>query len=80
MSASIELQDVRRLDVSPGEVLLVTVPSHTTADQAAEMRDQLGAVLPDGVQVIFKTPDVDVVAARPGDARSTGAPRAGGGG
>lgn len=55
----LEIEKVERLDVKPGEVLLVTVPDHTTASAAERVKVRLEEHLP-GVKVIIKTANVGV--------------------
>src|SRR5262245_64920085 len=64
MSEHITIEDVQRLDVRPGDVLLVTVPADTTPDQVTRLVEVFESRLPD-VRVIVKgtSVGVEVVAA-----------------
>jgi hypothetical protein len=53
------IEDVQRLVVRPGEILLVTIPAHTTVEDAEYIKGIFKAKLPEGVEVVVKTPDVD---------------------
>ncbi len=59
MSEPITIEDVKRLDVHPGDVLLVTLPHAMNAQMADAARAQFAAALP-GVKVILKAPDIAV--------------------
>lgn len=59
MSRTIELESIRRLDIKPGETLVVRVPTRDTA-AIREARDGLIAALPRGVKVLVIGPDVDL--------------------
>lgn len=56
--SKIEIEDVKRLNVGPGDVLLVTVPSGTTPERANDIRNRFETRLP--VRVLVKTADVQV--------------------
>jgi hypothetical protein len=55
----LDIEDIRRLVVNPGEMLVVRVPRGTTAEGAAQVKDRVKAVLPDGVRVLVAPVDVD---------------------
>ncbi len=59
MSETITIEDVKRLDVQPGDVLLVTVPPVAAAQQADQIRAVFAEALP-GVKIIVRSSDVDV--------------------
>lgn len=55
----LEIEEIRRLVVHPGEMLVVHVPVGTTAEIAARISDRVKANVPDGVRVLIATGDVD---------------------
>lgn len=58
----IQIEDVKRLDVKAGDVLLVTVPQHTTHEQAERIKNLFETTLP--VKAIVTGPDIKVEVAR----------------
>jgi hypothetical protein len=56
--SSIEIQDVERLKVDPGDVLLVTISREMTPQDAQHVKNVFETTLP--VRVIVKTPDIQV--------------------
>lgn len=54
--SKIEIEDVQRLDVKPGDVLLVSVPPGTTAQDAAHVKNAFETTLP--IRVVVKTSDI----------------------
>lgn len=61
-----EIESIRRLNVKPGEVLVVAIPSGSTAARTQEIADLVRQRLPDGVEVLVATKDVDMqVVAKP---------------
>jgi hypothetical protein len=56
--SSIEIEDVQRLNVKPGDVLLVTVPHGTSAQDVDYVKNKFETTLP--VRVIVKPSDVQV--------------------
>lgn len=61
---SFEIEDVRRLNVKPGDVLLVTVPQKLATDELiARIKNVFETQLP--IRVIVKTSDVQVEVAGP---------------
>lgn len=58
MEEKITIEDVERLNVQPGDVLLVTVPSGTTPERAKDVLNRFETRLP--VRVIVKTADIQV--------------------
>jgi hypothetical protein len=60
MSQTIELESIRRLDIKPGEILVATLPRRATQEHASFAHAQLKANLPDGVEVLVVTADVDL--------------------
>lgn len=56
--SKIEIEDVERLDVRPGDVLLITVPPDTDAEMAERICNRFETMLP--VRVIVKTSDAQV--------------------
>ncbi len=60
-TATIPIADVRRLDVRPGDVLVVRVPrNQLTMQSADQIRKQLHGLLGDDVKVVVTPDDVDV--------------------
>jgi hypothetical protein len=59
MPRTIEVEQVERLDIRPGEVLLVTVPDHTSAEVAERIRERFERRLPD-VKILIKTAGITV--------------------
>lgn len=53
MSQTIEVESIARLDVRPGEVLVVTVPEDFDAADAEHVTRALRERLPDGVNVLI---------------------------
>lgn len=60
MSETIEVESIRRLDVKPGETLVVTVPDDLTEQEIHDTRDALLKNLPDGVAAIVMNRDVEL--------------------
>lgn len=58
MPEPFEIEDVKRLNVAPGDVLLVTVPQHTTMEQAAYIKNAFETQLP--VRVVVMSSGVTV--------------------
>jgi hypothetical protein len=67
VSETIEVESIRRLDVKPGETLVITLPHHLSAQEMDELRVKIEDRLPDGVKALLTSPDVEltVVAAGP---------------
>jgi hypothetical protein len=55
---SIPITDITRLDVHPGETLLVQPPPGLDQETFARMRDTLKRCIPDGVTLLFASNDV----------------------
>jgi hypothetical protein len=55
----LEIEDVRRLVVHPGEMLVVRVPVGTSVERARHISDSVQANVPDGVRVLIAMGDVD---------------------
>jgi hypothetical protein len=55
---AIEIEDIKRLDVKPGDVLLVTVPREMSSEAAQRVANAFETTLP--VRAIIKTSDVRV--------------------
>lgn len=63
--ATIPVADVRRLDVRPGDTLLVRGPQgQLTAQSAHEMKKVFAGLFGDGVKVVFMPDDCDVEVVR----------------
>ncbi|HZM83777.1 MAG TPA: hypothetical protein VFC19_49290 [Candidatus Limnocylindrales bacterium] len=58
MPEPFEIEDIKRLNIQSGDVLLVTVPQHTTMQQAAQIKNIFETQLP--VRVIVITSGVTV--------------------
>lgn len=58
MPEPFEIEDIKRLDVKPGDVLLVTVPPETSQETADHIRNRFETTLP--VRAIIRTSDVQV--------------------
>lgn len=58
----IQIEDVKRLDVQAGDVLLVTVPPGTTQRQADDVKNRFETILP--VRAVVMTSGVEVEVAR----------------
>lgn len=56
---SVEIEDIRRLVVHPGETLVIRVPKGTSEERAKNIREAVHANLPEGVQFVIATDDVD---------------------
>jgi hypothetical protein len=70
-TATIPIKDVRRLDVRPGDALVVRVPqAQFTAQLAGHIQKQLCGLFGDGVKVVVTPGDVDITVVRevPGEA------------
>jgi hypothetical protein len=57
---TIEVDSIARLDIKPGETLLVTVPTPTSRDEVHAIRDAFMTQLPEGVRVLIKSGDIEV--------------------
>jgi hypothetical protein len=55
---TIDIEDVKRLHVKPGDVLLVTVPQGTTERQIQEIKNAFETNLP--VRALVKTAGIEV--------------------
>lgn len=64
---AIEIEDVQRLNVQPGDVLLVSIPREMGPEAAQRVANAFETTLP--VRVIIKTADVQVEVAGPGRVR-----------
>ncbi len=60
---TIEIEEIQRLNVQPGDVLLVSVPPGTSQEVADAIRNRFETTLP--VRVLVKTLDVQVEVAGP---------------
>lgn len=63
MSEAFDIEDIKRLDVKPGDVLLVTVPTGMSQEVAARLANMFETNLP--IRVVVKTSDVQVEVAGP---------------
>lgn len=63
-----EVTDAKRLQVEPGDILVVRCQDHITSEVAQRIRHEVGDKMPDGVQVIVfgAALDVEVVGPRIG--------------
>lgn len=60
MPADIQLSDVRRLVIHPGETLVLTVPEGITREDLHTIQDAAQEQLPDGVGLLVISGDVDM--------------------
>jgi hypothetical protein len=58
MSETFDIEDIKRLDVKPGDVLLVTVAPGTSQEVADVIRNRFETTLP--IRVLVKPADVQV--------------------
>lgn len=58
MPEPFEIEDVKRLNVAPGDVLLVTVSQHTTMQQADRIKNLFETTLP--CRVVVMSPGITV--------------------
>ncbi len=59
----IDIEDVHRLNVNPGDVLIVTVPPDTDQEQVYRIKNLFETNLP--VRAIVKTANIEVEVAGP---------------
>jgi hypothetical protein len=63
VSGPLDIEDVKRLNVAPGDVLLVTIPPGRTERDVDHIKNVFETVLP--VRVIVRTADIGVEVAGP---------------
>jgi hypothetical protein len=56
----IPLESIKRLDVHPGETLIITVPDDLDQHELHVLRERLKAEIPEGVRVLIVPPSMDV--------------------
>lgn len=61
----LELEDIRRLDIRPGQILVATLPEGATPQEADQVHEILKAKLPNGVNVLVKTSNADLMVLNP---------------
>lgn len=71
MSQTIEVESIRRLDIKPGETLVVTLPAGTPAEDVQRIRDLILDHVPDGVKLMLVSADVDLSVLCPSNPAST---------
>jgi hypothetical protein len=59
MSQTIEVESIRRMDINPGDTLVVTMP-HPTHQEMDRVISLLRPSLPENVRIICVAPDVDM--------------------
>jgi hypothetical protein len=59
MTGPIQLDDVRRLHLDPGDSLLIRVPSEMRPEQMAQVRDEIRHVFPT-LRAMIVTPEIEV--------------------
>lgn len=64
---TIEVEKIQRLDIKPGETLVVTVPSTTTDQRLKEMGDLIRDAIP-GIDVLFMSSAVKLSVVSSADA------------
>lgn len=62
---TLELADVRRLDIKPGEILVATLPADTTTATARLIQETVKTLLPDGVKLLLVSADLDLMVLNP---------------
>ena len=60
MSQTIELESIKRLDIKPGEILMVGLPEGARPEAVPPIRAMLEEAMPDGVTMIFVSHDVSL--------------------
>lgn len=60
MSQTIELESIRRLDIKPGETLVATLPRDAHPRDIERAAEVLKDRLPDGVEVLVVSGNVDL--------------------
>jgi hypothetical protein len=65
VSGPIQIEDVKRLDVQPGDRLLVKVPATFTAPEVARLAEVLRSELGDGIKFVIAPAGIDVSVIRP---------------
>ena len=66
MQEKLTIEDVERLNVAPGDVLLVTLPTGSTSEEFETVRNAFETKLP--VRVLVKSADVQVQVVAEGEA------------
>lgn len=56
----IEIESIRRLDVKPGETLVVRIGEHIPADEIEAVADAVRSRLPEGVECLIVAADVEL--------------------
>ena len=77
MTQTIEVESIRRLDIKPGETLVVGLPDGATPEDAARVKDAVEARVPHGVNVIVMSAGIDLTAVADGCQSSPASPVAG---
>jgi len=58
--SGIDIDEVRRFNVHPGETLVVTLPDGARPEDMARIRDTLTDSLPDGVKLLLLGPGIQL--------------------
>lgn len=66
MNLTIQIDRIEALNLQPGDIIIVTVPPLTAADQIAEVKKALGPMFP-GHQLLVKPGSVSLDIFRDGD-------------
>lgn len=60
MSETIELESIRRLDIKPGETLVVRFDQHITDQFAKDAKERIRPNLPDDVKLLVLGPGIEL--------------------
>lgn len=60
MTQTIEVESIQRLDINPGETLVVGLPDRATSEEAARVKAAVEAAVPAGVQVLIKSANIEL--------------------
>ena len=60
MTQTIEVESIRRLDIKPGETLVVGLPERATREEMEQVRATLPNYLPDGVKVLITSANIEL--------------------
>ncbi len=60
-----QIEDVKRLDIRPGDVLVIRPAQHIGAAGRDRARERFREVIPDGVTVLILDPGDDLTVVRP---------------
>lgn len=60
MSEAFNIESIRRLDVRPGETLVVTVRDPVSREEFERLVSDIRPKFPDGIKVLFVTANVEL--------------------